>query len=350
MHVKRLLGLCNIIFLTMIISSCGCSKDEEENESPYVEDEDEVEVVEEERSYLYSYPLTGEGTNDTIEGRAIAVVVNNHPKARPQSGLHKADIVYEVMAEGKMTRFLAIFHSEQPERVGPVRSARNYFIELAKGYDSFFIAHGYSPDAFEMLQNGYIDELNGMSYDGTLFKRASSRRAPHNSYISYDNIIKGGQQKNYDLSTLPLSNEFLHEDDVDNISGENVSSVSIKYSTPLFNVRYNYDDKLEKFNRYSNDEQTIDYDSDEPVLLDNIFIVETEHRVVDYEGRLAIDLTSGGKGYLLRKGKLTEVEWVNKYGKIIPVLNGVEVPFLQGKTWINIIDKSPGLENGVTIQ
>ena len=64
------------------------------------------------------------GVQQEVEGRAVAVMINNHPAARPQSGLNKADIVYEVLAEGDVTRFLAIFQSEQPDNVGPVRSAR----------------------------------------------------------------------------------------------------------------------------------------------------------------------------------------------------------------------------------
>ena len=89
------------------------------------------------------------GVQREVEGRAVAVMVNNHPAARPQSGLNKADIVYELLAEGDVTRFLAIFQSEQPDNMGPVRSARDYYIELAKGFDSLYIAHGNSPDAEE---------------------------------------------------------------------------------------------------------------------------------------------------------------------------------------------------------
>ena len=84
--------------------------------------------------------------------RAVAVMVNNHPKARPQSGLNKADIVYEILAEGDITRFLAVFQSEKPENIGPVRSARAYYIELAKGLNALYIAHGYSAEAKEMLR------------------------------------------------------------------------------------------------------------------------------------------------------------------------------------------------------
>ena len=78
-------------------------------------------------------------------------MVNNHPKARPQSGLHKADIVYEILAEGDVTRFLPYFQSEKPENIGPVRSARDYYIDLAKGLNALYIAHGYSPEAKKCL-------------------------------------------------------------------------------------------------------------------------------------------------------------------------------------------------------
>ncbi|MDE8721632.1 DUF3048 domain-containing protein, partial [Alistipes putredinis] len=77
------------------------------------------------------YPLTGLEADGNVQQRPLAVVVNNHPKARPQSGLSKADIVIEALSEGPITRFLAIYQSEMPEAAGPVRSAREYFIDLA---------------------------------------------------------------------------------------------------------------------------------------------------------------------------------------------------------------------------
>src|SRR5690606_26584180 len=138
----------------------------------------------------------------------------------PQSGLHKADVVYEILAEGDITRFLAIFQSEKPEDIGPVRSARDYYIELAKGYDSLYIAHGYSPEAQSMLDSGYIDNLNGLYYDGTLFKRASFRNAPHNSYISYENIMEGAEKNNYEMADAPDSVTFLSKNEVEEIAGE----------------------------------------------------------------------------------------------------------------------------------
>src|SRR5699024_820043 len=99
-----------IIFMLLVVCMLleACDKDEEKPE-----DSDQS-----------ISPLTGIDGNENTDDRIVGVMVNNHPKARPQSGLSKADIVFEVLAEGKITRFLALFQSEKPDMVGPVRSAR----------------------------------------------------------------------------------------------------------------------------------------------------------------------------------------------------------------------------------
>jgi hypothetical protein len=256
-----------------------------------------------------------------------------------------------VLAEGNVTRFLAIFQSEHPENIGPVRSARDYYIDLANGYDALYIAHGYSPEAQKMLTSGVIDNLNGMQYDGTLFQRASFRQPPHNSYISYESILKGAKQVGYDMNDIPEALPFYDEEELENIAGETAEQVTVAYlKSNLFKVDYKYDASSKKYARYSNDEQTIDLDSNEPVLLDNVFIVSMEHELLDDSGRREIDLTSGGNGYLLQQGKLIQVEWKNIDGRILPFLNGDELKFVPGKTWINIVPTNPGLEQTVTIQ
>ncbi|WP_102272827.1 DUF3048 domain-containing protein [Cytobacillus massiliigabonensis] len=331
----------------------GCSK----NDHTAVENEDElIEVPEDESNEVssveelpYQFPLTGVGTESKADSRAVAVMINNHPKARPQSGLDKADIVYELLAEGNITRFLAIYQSEQPEKIGPVRSARDYYIELAKGYDSLYIAHGYSPEAKDMLDNGYIDNLNGITYDGTLFKRASFRKAPHNSYISFENILEGAEERSYEMDNAPSALTFLNKSELENINGEDASSAMVSYfNSNVFNSIYEYDEALEKYKRYTDGELTKDYESEEPVLLDNILIVETDHKVIDNAGRRKIDLTSGGRAYLLQKGKWQEVRWENVDGKILPVINGKQAGLVPGRTWINVIPSIPGLEQTVS--
>jgi Protein of unknown function (DUF3048) C-terminal domain len=81
-------------------------------------------------------------------------------------------------------------------------------------------------------------------------------------------------------------------------------------------------------------------------LLDNLFIIEATHKIIDSVGRRDIDLQSGGKGYLLQMGKVNEVEWANLNGRIAPVRNGVEVPLAQGKTWVNVV---PSLQKNLIL-
>ena len=328
----------------------ACSSDKEINKesdieaaTPVVKEETGVETEE-----MTQSPLTGVGAKKESTARSVAVMVNNHPKARPQTGLSKADIVYEVLAEGDITRFLAIFQSRMPEEIGPVRSARDYYIELAKGYDSLYVAHGYSPEAKEMLTSGYIDDLNGIQYDGTLFKRASFRKAPHNSYISFDHIMEGAEMNGFDMNRPP---EALNFSDKGTIHGEAAKSVMISYNhNPLFDVVFDFNEKEGRYERYSNGEQTIDYDSKDPVLVENLFIVEASHKIVDDAGRRDIDLESGGNAYLIQDGKLRKVQWKNEDGRILPYENKKPVSLRKGSTWINVIPSSPGLSGSVSYQ
>src|SRR5699024_9714062 len=111
---KRIIFMLLVVFMLL----AACSKADEKPE----------------KSRQSISQLTGIAGNENIDDRIVGFMVNNHPKARPQSGLSKADIVFEVLAEGKITRFLALFQSEKPDMVGPVRSAREYYFELANGY------------------------------------------------------------------------------------------------------------------------------------------------------------------------------------------------------------------------
>lgn len=303
------------------------------DEQEQQEDEENGENIDD---VVYFHPLTGMEADEEFHQRAISVIINNHPSARPQSGLSKADIVYELLAEGNITRLLAIFQSEKPETIGPIRSARDYFIDLAEGYSSLFIAHGYSPDAKAILQSGRIDHLNGIRYDGSLFERASFRKAPHNSYISYANIEKGAQDEGYLLNESPLSLSFYNQDDIDQLSGDPIHTINIAYGNQ-FDNEYHYDAQASTYQRSTSGEATIEYDTAVPVQTDNVFVVEAHHQVIDSEGRRQIDLTSGGRAYLFHKGIMKELEWKNVDGRLLPFENGQPAKLVPGKTWISIV-------------
>jgi hypothetical protein len=343
--MKKWSAVAVILFLLL----SGCShKDSVKEPSKKAKEVSDVEK-QPKPEYSYYFPLTGIGSETNTDGRAVAVMINNFPKARPQSGLNKADITYEVLAEGGITRFLAVFQSEKPTNIGPVRSARDYYIELAKGLDALYVCHGSSPKAEEMMKSGYIDSLDGMVYDGTLFKRASFRKPPHNSYITYENILKGVKLKKYSMDQTPPAFEFLTKAESEKLTGVTATSVKVTYSSnKSFVSDYQYDSSVGRYKRFSGGEQTVDLETKDPILLDNIFIVEMNHQIIDSSGRRSIDLKSGGRAYLLQKGKVNEVEWKNVNGRIIPFKNGKEVPFVQGKTWVNVVPTNPGLQKSIS--
>jgi Protein of unknown function (DUF3048) N-terminal domain/Protein of unknown function (DUF3048) C-terminal domain len=333
-----------IILMAMItvltLSSCKEARDKVLEEGKV----DKAEATDSKKEEFSSvYPLTGLGTNEEVDHRAVSVMVNNHPKARPQSGLHKADIVYEVLAEGELTRFLAIFQSEMPEVVGPVRSARDYYIELSRGFDALFVAHGFSPEAKEILESGAIDHLNGMDYDGILFNRADFRKAPHNSYITYENIEKGmekiGAEQSDDLDMLA----FLTSKSAKAIEGAPANEIQISYPGGE-TVGFTYSIKKNTYARSSNNEPTIDRETETPITVSNVFIVEAAHRVIDDAGRREINLTSGGDAILIQNGVAQNISWKNENGRIVPDGGA----FIPGKTWINIVPS--GMTDSVKMQ
>jgi hypothetical protein len=342
-----------VAMAAVLLLLAGCSNQDKAKETVMKEKTvtKKEQKPEEKTSFPYTFPLTGQGSDISTDGRAVAVMVNNHPLARPQSGLNKADIVYEILAEGDITRFLAVFQSEKPENIGPVRSARKYYMEIAKGLNALYVNHGTSLEAENMIKSGYIDDLDGMFYDGTLFKRASFRKAPHNSYITYENILKGAKQKHYTMETTPPAFQFMTEEESNKVTGNDALKVMINYSpNHISDSSFEYDPSLGKYKRFTGEDQTVDLETKEPILIDNIFIIEASHQVADSVGHRSIDLHSGGKAYLLQKGKVNEVDWAFRNGRIVPIKNGEEVPFVQGHTWVNIVPTNPGLEKAVSIK
>lgn len=352
MGSKRMVlaALCSVFIVA------GCSKDgkeEQEVDANQVLDETEntEEVVAEQAEVLpFKTPFTGEGVAEEITQRPILATINNHPDARPQSGLAKADVVYEMLAEGDVTRFLALYQSQIPDQIGPIRSARSYFIDLAKGLDAFYIAHGYSPEAKVMLANGVVSNINGMHYDGTYFKRSSERKAPHNSYISGENVVAGAEKVGASMIySKKVSYPFY--DSEDNVKiGTKVNEVTIKYSqNGYFTSSYIYDEETERYKRFSANVATTDYSSGEEIKLANVLFFEMPHRIIDNVGRRDIDFSTGGSAYIFQQGMMREISWKNVDGLLVPIeKDGSEVLLVPGQTWVHFVPTTPGLASAVT--
>lgn len=323
--MKKVSAITIFIFIIMLV---GCSSDSKSD----------------------VYPLTGIETDNDVNNRTVGVMVSNITEARPQTGLSEADIVFEMLAEGNITRFLALYQSEQPEVVGPVRSAREYYFELAKGYNALYVYHGSAKKVEKLLQASGVDAINGAFHDDdkVLFKREDFRVAPHNSYLLFDAVYDQAKSDGFEIESKENPLPFLKEDD--EIKGESAEKVQINYaSSGSPTVEFAYDATNDTYLRYNDNEQTVELSDDTPIEVENVFIVEMDHEIIDSEGRRAIDIKSGGNGYLIQNGKVQTVEWENSDGRIVPMKDNEEVGFVKGKTWINVIPTSHGLDEAVTI-
>ncbi|HMQ34533.1 MAG TPA: DUF3048 domain-containing protein, partial [Chloroflexaceae bacterium] len=123
----------------------------------------------------------------SVTARPYAVMLDNHPKAYPQTGMNQAPLVFEALAEYGITRYMAIFVpgiSPELRTIGPVRSARSYYVEYAKGLRGIYVHAGGAPDALTMARTSVeITDMDALRRDaGAFFRRASDRAAPHNLY------------------------------------------------------------------------------------------------------------------------------------------------------------------------
>lgn len=341
-----------LALMVFVLALAACSSDNQAADDNREKDNAPEKQPEDNNRYAAAFPLTGIGTEESVDNRTIAVMVNNHAAARPQSGLSEADIVFEILAEGTITRFLALYQSELPEVVGPVRSAREYYFELAAGYGAIYVYHGAAGFVNDMIANRGINFLNGSTYDndGVLFKRESFREAPHNSYLQLGAVYDAASTKGYETTTAQEPLNFLTAEETETLSGGNAAQVKIEYGDNTSeSVEYTYDEASGKYARSSNGEPSVDLNTDAAIQLDNVFIVEAFHEVIDDAGRRAIDLKSGGDGYLIQKGHVQEVQWENKDGRILPVKDGEPIGLVPGKTWINVVPTDPGIKQSVTI-
>ena len=133
--------------------------------------------------------------------RPIAVMIDNHPKAWPQANLNKAYLVYEIIVEGGETRLMAVFKNQDLQEIGPVRSARHYFLDYALENDAIYVHHGWSPQAERDIPNLRVDYINGIQESAKDFWREKSKSVPHNLFTSTESILTIAKRKGYDTTS-----------------------------------------------------------------------------------------------------------------------------------------------------
>ena len=204
----------------------------EENETPII-------MKEEKKIKIFS-------GND----RPIAVMIDNHSDAWPQAGLQDAYMVYEIIVEGGETRLMALFKGADVDKIGPVRSARHYFIDYAMENDAIYTHFGQSPQAASDIKKYNINDINGIAEDGTTFWRVKDKAAPHNAVTSTKKLLESAQSKKYKTTSTKESVLKYTTDEVNLENGQGAVSVTIPHSN-LQTVKYVYNEESKVYERYA---------------------------------------------------------------------------------------------------
>lgn len=162
--------------LAMATASCGINKDNPAAvvvvpaPDETVTHEFQPPVINKPQLPEYVWPLTGTEAPSATTNRPFMVMVNNAPQARPQSGLSYADVLFEVLAEGEITRLVAVYQSKHWDGpIGPVRSIRPYYINLGKMMDAVPVHAGGSPDAYTELSAQKLEHMDEITNAGPFF-------------------------------------------------------------------------------------------------------------------------------------------------------------------------------------
>lgn len=265
----------------------------------------------------------------------LAIVIDNHPESRPAFGISRASLVFEAEVEGGITRYLAVFSSkEEIESIGPVRSARPYFVDWAKELSAVFVHCGGSPESLVKITKENIFNLNEF-YNGNYFWRSENNFAPYNIFISSANLKKYLENKNLTEGKF-LSWRFKSEAP----SGFEQKEIEIGFKSPDFAVRWKYDKINNDYIRYLGGAIHRDGANQEEIRAKNIIVQYAATKVLDDKLRLKIDTTGSGKAIICLDGKCEAGEWrKNKSAGRTRYYheNGEEIAFNAGEFWIEIV-------------
>lgn len=289
--------------------------------------------------------------DEKSNSRNIAIMINNHNKARPyHSGLDDAYIIYEMIAEGGLTRYMAIFKDKDTQTIGSIRSSRHYFLDYVLENDAIYVHFGWSPQAQEDIKNLKIDNINGLYYDNKYFYRDTSLpvATEHTAYTSMEKINKAIQDLKYKNTTeeSPLLKYSI--DSLDLASKENsqeVNELTIEYSKYVIDT-YKYDSENKVYKRYVNNEEHKDYITKNQYTFKNIIVYQVANKSIDSYGRQELDNIGSGKGYYISEGYAIPINWekISRSSKTKYTLeNGEELKVNDGNTFIQIQPKNKSL-------
>ncbi|ADQ07167.1 conserved hypothetical protein [Caldicellulosiruptor hydrothermalis 108] len=339
-YLKKILSL--IIIGMIIFSLSACGKKETKNEISKTSktlqtDKKEGKDNSQAQQFDYLCRFTGDAIYQKDEHQIIAVMINNEPGAIPQSSLNQAEYLYEALIEGGATRIMAIYHHTYPKKVGPIRSARPYFMQIAKSLNAYFVHCGGSPQAYRLFKQNFIPHIDAIYTGGGIFFRTSDRKAPHNLYSSMEKLTAFFDKKGY--TTQKTYKTYPLTDDVVNKWNSENTRIKITFSGWYY-VRYEYDAQKKVYKRFIKEKPHLDKETGVQLTAKNLVIIFAHYDTIknDDKGRQEVDF-SKGKGYVLQMGKTIPItyEFNMENSFILKDENGQEIKLLKGNTWFEIV-------------
>lgn len=329
-----------ILSLALIFSSaCSFLQGENEELPEGPEDIPQEDDVPEEPIYTNHSIFNGKGiSEDQNTDPAFGIMIENSEAARPQSALGLADIVYETAVETyTITRFMAIFASEHPTMVGPVRSARIPFVRMIQEWGLPYAYYGSAArgqgDAKSLIESINIpirfDGHQGVNDE--FYSRDHTRPSPHNVYFNAEEALTKIPDLEYE--------KHFNFGETTNINQEDISMLSLRYASSN-QVRYEYDSEDKNYLRFINNEPMMDDYTDDQIGVTNIIVQHAPHTMVESDHYVLVDFIGEGKAEYFVDGKYEEGTWrkasyddqtayFDKYGSPIQLL--------PGNTWIQVV-------------
>ncbi|MCI8594499.1 MAG: DUF3048 domain-containing protein [Oscillospiraceae bacterium] len=297
-------------------------------------------------------PLTGLPMDEKwLDARPVAIMLNNLKGALPQQGNSDADIIYEVPAEGGITRMLAVYQSvEGLGIIGSIRSSRPYYLELALGHDALYIHAGGSEDAYAKIKSWGVDAFDCVrgGYEsrtpgGNMMWRDPERKAN----MAYEHtVVTTGEAI---LQYLPEKVEKTHAsgyqygqtfvDDGTPAGGGSAVTLTVPFSNYKTGV-FNYDEESGTYLVQEYGQDYIDGNTGEQVAVTNVLVLKTACNLTgDSLGHITVEL-DGGEGYFACGGKIVPICW-SKADRNSPIVytneDGTPLALGRGKSYVNIV-------------
>ena len=288
----------------------------------------------------FTSPLTGLLTDEESSNRRVTgIMIENSIDARPQSGLEEAGIVFEAIAEGGITRFLALYQEAKPANIGPIRSARPYYVRWVAGYDAAYVHSGGSGEALALIRTLGVKDLDQGRFGEQIASRVSSRFAPHNVFTSMERIDSVASSQGYISSDFtPFIRKEATPPTVE--SPITAKNISFDISGANYNTSYAYRAETNDYARVMAGLPHKDQDSGKQITPEVIIALEMTYGYHPNGVHGTYDNIGSGSALIFQDGRVIEATWKKSEDKSSLKLTdskGKDIELNPGQTWITAI-------------